>query len=78
MPVDCASDAPPSDGGEERDRDPIMKRMPKPKREVRLIVAADEPPLFFSSVDAAEQYLEAIDVEDGVYPAAYGRRASLI
>lgn len=39
---------------------------------IRLIVAADEPALFFTSVRLAENYLEAIDVEDGVYPNAYG------
>lgn len=39
---------------------------------VALIVAADEPALFFSSIEAAERYLEAIDVRNGVYPAAYG------
>ena len=37
-----------------------------------LFVAADEPLLVFPSVAAAERGLEAIDVEDGVYPAAYG------
>jgi hypothetical protein len=37
-----------------------------------LFVAADEPLLIFPSVAAAESDLEAIDVEDGVYPAAYG------
>lgn len=37
-----------------------------------LFVAADEPLLVFPSIPAAEQYLEAIDVENGVYPAAYG------
>ena len=37
-----------------------------------LFVAADEPLLVFPSVKAAEGYLEVIDVEDGVYPAAYG------
>ena len=39
-----------------------------------LFVAADEPLLVFPSVTAAEQHLEAIDVENGVYPAAYGPR----
>lgn len=39
-----------------------------------LLVAADEPLLVFPSATAAEQYLEAIDVENGVYPAAYGPR----
>jgi len=37
-----------------------------------LFVAADEPLLVFPSVAVAERYLEAIDVENGVYPAAYG------
>ncbi|WP_298123550.1 hypothetical protein [Brevundimonas sp.] len=39
---------------------------------IELIVEADEPALFFSSVGGAEAYLEAIDVRDGVYPVAYG------
>lgn len=39
---------------------------------IELIVEADEPALFFSSVSGAEAYLEAIDVRDGVYPVAYG------
>lgn len=39
---------------------------------IKLIVAADEPALFFTSVDAAERYLEIIDVQDGIYTAAYG------
>ena len=39
---------------------------------IALIVQADEPALFFSSVSGAESYLEAIDVSDGVYPIAYG------
>lgn len=39
---------------------------------IRLIVAADEPALFFSSIEAAERWLEAIDVRDGVYSALYG------
>ena len=38
-----------------------------------LFVAADEPLLIYPSVAEAECDLEAIDVEDGVYPAAYGR-----
>lgn len=37
-----------------------------------LFVAADEPLLVFPSAAAAEQHLEAVDVEHGVYPAAYG------
>lgn len=39
---------------------------------IALIVAADEPALFFSSIERAERTLEAIDVEDGVYTAAFG------
>jgi hypothetical protein len=37
-----------------------------------LFVAADEPLLIYPSVAEAECDLEAIDVEDGVYSAAYG------
>jgi hypothetical protein len=37
-----------------------------------LFVAADEPLLMYPSVAEAECDLEVIDVEDGVYPAAYG------
>lgn len=39
---------------------------------IKLIVAADEPALFYSSVSEAAVDLEAIDVRDGVYPVAYG------
>jgi hypothetical protein len=39
---------------------------------IKLIVAADEPALFYSSVPQAELDLEAIDVRDGVYPVGYG------
>ena len=39
---------------------------------VALIVAADEPALFFSSIEAAEAWIEPTDVADGVYRAAYG------
>lgn len=39
---------------------------------VGLFVAADEPAIFFSSVEAAEGWMEEIDVENGVYTAAYG------
>ncbi|MDB5696858.1 MAG: hypothetical protein JWN21_2401 [Sphingomonas bacterium] len=38
----------------------------------RLIVAADEPALFFSSLGAAVRHLEAVDVANGVYTAAFG------
>lgn len=41
-------------------------------KEIRLIVASDEIATLFSSVAAAETYLEAIDVENGEYPVAYG------
>ena len=37
-----------------------------------LFVAADEPLLIYPSVAAAQRHLEAIDVEDGVYPVAFG------
>lgn len=37
-----------------------------------LFVAADEPLLVFPSVSVAESHLETIDVENGVYPAAFG------
>jgi hypothetical protein len=40
--------------------------------EAALFVAADEPLLVFPSIAAAEQYLEVYDVDNGVYPAAYG------
>ena len=39
---------------------------------IELIVAADEPALFFRSIRGAESYLEAIDVNDGVYRGAWG------
>ena len=39
---------------------------------IALIVAADEPALFFASVRDAELSLEAIDVKNGVYSAAFG------
>jgi len=38
---------------------------------IKLIVAADEPALFYSSIDVAASDLEWIDVENGVYPIAY-------
>jgi hypothetical protein len=40
---------------------------------VGLIVVADEPALFFSSISVAQNYLEAVDVDNGVYPIAFGR-----
>ena len=39
---------------------------------MKLIVAADEPAIFFASVQHAERWVEAIDVEDGVYSAGFG------
>jgi len=39
---------------------------------VALIIAADEPAVFYKSIEAAELDLEAIDVEDRVYTAAFG------
>jgi hypothetical protein len=41
-------------------------------RDPKLIIEADEPALFYSSVSRAETDLEAIDVENGVYTAAFG------
>lgn len=38
----------------------------------QLVVEGDEPALFFSSVSAAEAYLEPIDVAEGTFPAAFG------
>lgn len=49
-----------------------MALMKQASRPIQLIVAADEPALLFSSVKAAEGYLEAVDVRNGVYTAAYG------
>jgi hypothetical protein len=40
--------------------------------QVNLIVAADEPAIFFASVHDAERWMEPVDVEDGVYGAAFG------
>ncbi|WP_296379960.1 hypothetical protein [Reyranella sp.] len=42
-------------------------------RRIALIIAADEPALFYDSVASAELDLEAIDVRDGVYGPVYGR-----
>lgn len=39
-----------------------------------LFIEADEPLLVFSSVEMAEQYLEAVDVRSGVYKRAFGSR----
>lgn len=43
-----------------------------PMRSVNLIVAADEPAIFFASVNEAERWMEPVDVQEGVYTAAYG------
>ena len=37
-----------------------------------IFVAADEPLLVYPSIAAAEAHLEAVDVRNGVYSAAYG------
>lgn len=39
---------------------------------INLIVAADEPAIFFASVKDAERWMEPIDVTGGVYSAAFG------
>lgn len=44
---------------------------------VALIVEADEPVMFFSSIGAARSYIEIYSVRDGIYKGAYdasGRR----
>ena len=41
-------------------------------KEIGLIVATEQSALMFSSVTAAESYLEATDVRNGEYPEAYG------
>jgi len=40
-------------------------------KRVGLVVASDDGCAVFTSVEAAEGYLEAVDVEDGVYPIGY-------
>lgn len=42
------------------------------KATIELVVAADEPALFYSSVQQAEMDLEVVDVRNGVYPGAFG------
>jgi hypothetical protein len=39
---------------------------------IRLIIAADEPAVFFASIEDAERGLEWIDVRNGVYVEAFG------
>jgi hypothetical protein len=46
-------------------------------RRIELIIAADEPALFYDSVASAVRALEPIDVRDGVYGPAYGRRGEI-
>jgi len=45
---------------------------------VGVIVEADEPVLLFTSPEAAEGYIEVIDVYDGVYPRAYAPDGSIL
>ena len=42
-----------------------------------LFIEADEPLLVFSSIEMAEQNLEAIDVRNGVYTRAFGQAGEL-
>lgn len=42
-------------------------------RRIEFIVEADEPALFFRSKRDVETSLEAIDVEEGIYPVAFDR-----
>lgn len=39
---------------------------------VNFIVTADEPAIFFASVQEAESWMEPIDVQNGVFKEAYG------
>lgn len=39
---------------------------------MKLIVATGEPAIFFAPAQDAERWMEAIDVEDGGYGAAFG------
>ena len=43
-----------------------------PMNPINLIVAADEPAIFFASLEDAERWMEPIDVDNGVYSAAFG------
>jgi hypothetical protein len=43
-----------------------------PMTPINLIVAADEPAIFFASLEDAERWMEPIDVDNGVYRAAFG------
>lgn len=43
-----------------------------PMTPINLIVAADEPAIFFASLEDAERWMEPIDVAEGVYSAAFG------
>lgn len=42
-----------------------------------LFIEADEPLVVFSSVEMAEQHLEALDVRNGVYTRAFGQAGEL-
>lgn len=44
----------------------------EPMTPINLIVVADEPAIFFGPLEDAEQWMEPIDVDDGVYSAAFG------
>lgn len=41
-------------------------------RAIALIITADEPILFYDSIEAAESDIEAIDVKSGVYKEVFG------
>ncbi|EFO33791.1 hypothetical protein TRICHSKD4_0905 [Roseibium sp. TrichSKD4] len=41
-------------------------------RAVEIVVAADEPALFYDSIASAELHLESTDVQDGVYGPVFG------
>ena len=42
-------------------------------KKIEVVVAADEPAQFYTSIGAAERAMEAIDVWDGVYTSAFRR-----
>lgn len=41
-------------------------------KQIKLIIAADEPALFYASIASAERDLEPVDVKNGVFTSAFG------
>jgi len=50
-----------------------MRKAAVESKRVFLVIEADEPALLFSSVKAAENYLEVTDVRQGTYGRVFGR-----